>query len=277
MRLFYSGLNAPNLEQTTPTNSLGGYISSNPIQSNNIQSIFDESSVNRCDSKIVETKCFFIKNILNADVENIMFYELTPDVRNYKFKIGAVKSSNVELLQSQYEKPFNIIFTEAEVVYPFCDILNISNLTYGEIITIEGVDIVVPDGKISTFVKNSMEAFSENENYKISALKNGLFRLKKVTIDTYTQPLSYNSVNGAVLTSSGFDGCVDNSVILIDELKAGECLAIFIQKIPNSQSVVKDNDYYRNKLKEFKDNNFEQISVESENSTFVFDFTIKTV
>lgn len=275
MRWYLSGVKTALAEQNTPTKSLGGYISSTLIPNGKVEIIFDEPSLQTIQNKTEETKVFFIKNTLAKDVENVLFYHIIEQQQQFSFQVSAMKGVQVELLKTSNDIPYDSDFHDFGVSFSYCDITNVTNLTSGEVITIEDVDVSVPDGLKSTFTQNAVTAFSTNTTHEMLVLENGDLRLQYRQVGVFVNTPIITSLNGASLTFGSFLGGVDDSVILVDELKVGESVGIFLKRTPISNQVTKDDSYYTSILTEFQNNNRNQDNTEptKQKTSFVLEYT----
>jgi hypothetical protein len=275
MRWYYSGAKTLNGAQNTPSKSLGGYISSTMIPNSRIDSMFDELSCYTAQNGVLETKVFYIKNTTTDDVNDLNFFIVYPEDAKFLFKVAAVKANNVELLKTSSDIPYVGDFVEANVVFAYVDLTVIEHFEVDETVVIENVDVEVLDGKKATFMANAVTAFRNNETFTITALNTDVLRLSYIIPGVYTQAPEVICLNEDAITFTTFAGGVDNSQLLVSELKPDESLAIFLQRQPINYTKNKTAEEYAALFAEFEANDYQQLeSAPLGNVLFYMDWSV---
>jgi hypothetical protein len=124
MELYFTTSAGPDLVQTDPKISLGGYKSSSQISNSSLNNLFDEVSTFKLSRDLEEEYIgIILRNNSLDDIENLWLYFKYPENCYSKFLVGAVDlavDSNgnqyMEHITDRFSKPFNAEFYEADGV-----------------------------------------------------------------------------------------------------------------------------------------------------------------
>lgn len=264
VKLFYSGATTLNAEQFTPSKSLGGYISSTPIPNGQVNTVFSDFSYISLEEGKTETKAFFIKNIGDKTIKDLLVFCLTPEVPKADILVASQKGTKLELLRSPNDIPYYLTFYTLNVVYASVNIKIENDFQIGETATIEGVDIPVTSQSRMEFMNKVVLAFKNNQMYDVSIVDDVTFKMTYKILGDYTNTPQISSYNANTFSYGSFSGGVDNSRLLATELAPGECIGIFLQRKINSETVLDYSDeYYETLYSEFEKNNYQTLNKDS--------------
>lgn len=273
MRLFYSGAKTLNSENFSPEKSLGGFISSTQIPNGKVESIFSNFSNMSINSGVYETKGLFIKNTFPYTVKNLLVYCVYPDQPKVQMFLSAIAGNELELLRSSSDDPYYVTFYDVEVAYSKSTIKIVGPFLIGENVVLQDVLIPVPNGLISEFITNAVNAFSTNILYEVVKIDDLTIELKYRKIGIYGGTPTFTTVNTGALIPSNFTGGKDNSQLISAELPAGGCIGVFLKRKPNQNIQQKPLQYYKDLLQKFKDSNFNVVqNVETEEIKFCLEW-----
>lgn len=115
MRLYYTTTTGFNAEQSTPSNSLGGYKSATLVPNDVFDNLFDEVSVYGMSQAKTQYRALVLVNELNTVVNDVALWFDLSKVKTpyYSFLIGAIKMSAdsegnpiMENVPTIYSRPF---------------------------------------------------------------------------------------------------------------------------------------------------------------------------
>lgn len=254
MKLYYSGAQQKNTEQRNPELSLGGLISSTAVPNGRLGNLFGSVSINQVQDSIEEIKCVFLKNTLEDINDVLCYYENNDSV---KLQIAVTRGDETELLQSSLDSPYSLEFYDFDVKYSQATITLQPYFSIGDEYIIEDVTII-SDGTVNSAYNDFKEGFQNHPKYTFIDLTNNTFILKCNRIGNFAGQIPITTPNPDAIVGGMLSTGVDNSQLITDDFKTGDCLGIFIKR----QSIVsadKDSVRYQEMLKAFQTNNYQPL------------------
>ena len=257
MKWFYSGAKNLDEEQRQPEDSLGGKRSSTVVPNGRINSMFNDFSSLTIQEGKPETKAFFIKNTFDKPVDGVLLYATYPDDSMIEFDIAAVEGNEMELLKSSSDDPYYEEFFDCRVVFSYTDMNIKDTFSQGEIVTIEGTDIPVPDGRLATFMNNALKAFESNSMYRAIKISETVLRLEYKLLGSFINAPIIATFNPGTITALPFDFGFDNSRLISMDLQPGASIGIYLKRkiIKKANKTFED---YKEAHQAFVDSNYGQ-------------------
>lgn len=119
MKLYYTGANTFLATQENPLLSVGGYISSSPVASGGLSTLFGGISQQAMKNGAVETRGVALKNETGANQSVVVYYDNISKEPLSSFKMALVQPGKddcddfyLEKIASVYSKPINGIFVD---------------------------------------------------------------------------------------------------------------------------------------------------------------------
>lgn len=223
--------------QADVSKSLGGYVSSSLVPNGALNSLFDLISITTLKDKRNEIVGIALVNKFDFDVKNVTLKIVTSDTNIAKFKVAATalgEDMSMEHIANRYSEPMMAEFVDAEF-YPASVDVTIENLgVSGEEIHIEPFDkfITISEPTYDGFYNSVEKAFSNDSKYSVRRISEKVFRIEsKDTSVSIPMECSYLSEGTAAIS---FDDLYkirkDNSVLLIEELKSGEGIGLWLKR-----------------------------------------------
>src|ERR1700748_2969192 len=264
IRLYYTGATSNLVEQRLSVKSLGGFVSSSPVENAASEAFFSDLSQTSITQDLPEYRLFALKNEGVTDINNLMlFYQYKEANPSINICFSSIKPSMVDVdgnCQSIFEKINNgnsaPIFSqnwyEADSKFPSQQVFLSTAARMGEVITFLGVETraAVSDLSLTNTYKLIVNAFKNNQDYLVqyvsrtdteTNLTTGDQRevfteyifVQKNVIRENTDPITFTTTGQATLKQPYFfQGGYDNS-INIGTVKAGQYLGIWFKKSLN--------------------------------------------
>lgn len=268
MKLFYSGAQSLDSEQQNPIKSLGGFRSSTMIPNGDLNSLFDDVSLNSIEERLKEVKVCYLKNTKTTSLSEITLFTEQSTDSPFSLRIGAVSGLNAELLGSKNQIPYGVQFYKSDSVFSYSDLICNKDFVPGETVVIEGQEIYVGDGKIESFLQNAIVEFDFNITYSAVIIDEKTLRIKYRNLEEYTNTPVVVTQEVDTITATDFGGFLDNSILLKDELEPEESICLFVMRIFDKQNKKTVEDWAGD-FEKFRNNNFEEIESEEQNSVSV--------
>jgi len=155
MIFFYTGASQDNIQQNSPSKSLGGYISSTIIPNSLIGNIFPSISYRNVTDGVEQIRAIALKNTFPTVLSNIKIYTTTPED-----SIGFLTIGLVTPFVDSCDKPY-LEFIQVEDQSPY----------YVEFLEVEGVDNAItisslePNQIVGLWIKRTV---TQSEEYNLS-------------------------------------------------------------------------------------------------------------
>lgn len=120
MQLLYTGASSFQAQQTDPSLSLGGYISSSIMPNNGMNSIFSDISWQGAKDRKVEVRGLILQNLLGFDVTDVIFGYQYPTDPNFTLEVAFVTVNPntpqlIEKIPNGESSPYFATFVEANI------------------------------------------------------------------------------------------------------------------------------------------------------------------
>lgn len=129
MRLYYTNISIQDGEQKQPHLSLGGFISSTVVPNNSYSNIFGDISCYSVAENKEEYAVIALKNETGVEATNVTIYITYPENCQQKIELAFVAfnaNGEMEIVNSQYDAPYNAEFHDVEGIENAVNIGNIS-------------------------------------------------------------------------------------------------------------------------------------------------------
>lgn len=115
MKLFYTVLQQEDFPQSDPIYSTGGFCSSSPVSSGEINSLFGNISLMTLEKNKPQYICLVLKNIFNYEISDAELWFEYPQNAQCKFRVALVEpiEREFEATPNFYSKPLYAQFEEA--------------------------------------------------------------------------------------------------------------------------------------------------------------------
>ena len=224
--------------QPDPSLSLGGYISSSPVPSGSLNSIFDAISSYTKENGLKETLAF---GLINNSEETFTDVELrivcNPD-DEATFKVAAVvvndEDFSMEHIANRYQEPIAADFYDATFYRAFVDLKIKNPASAGEEIYITpfNVQIEVEESGIEGTWKAFEKAFDDDSILSVKRVSKDVFRIEAKTLIECNESCEFYATEGFDCEFLGeFKNGKSNSVYLTDVIGRGNAIGIWIQRI----------------------------------------------
>jgi len=238
-----SSLNSGGNSQGEVNKSLGGYISTNPVPNNSLNTLFDFVSMLTLETRYKETLALGLVNKLPHPVNNIRMKMVVEDFNVCEFKVGISFVSDtmaMEHINNMHEEPLGVEWLDLDFYRAFVDVNIITPAVKDEEIFFEpfGVSVNVEEGDFDGTWKAIEKAFELSEEWQVKRLSQKKFRIERrdETVFETTTPCSYISTHSSKFS---FDkpfvkNYKDNEIIMFDKegeaLQPNQALGIWLQR-----------------------------------------------
>lgn len=245
MMLYLTGAQTPLTKsggvspQSDVNNSLGGYISSSPVPNGALNNIFDLISSYTLEKRTPETLAFALINKFDFDVKDVSLKVVTDEGNLASFKVSAVAvdkdNMTMEHIANRYQQPIGAEFYDASFYRAAVNVKMDVPAVKGEEIVFYPMNVVVDvkEGGVEGTWQAISDAFEEDDTYTVKRISVSTFRIERRDEEVLETPLDCSFLSSES-SSFTFEGKLlnkaDNSVILSDEFKAGDCIGIWIQR-----------------------------------------------
>lgn len=243
--------------QTDTAKSLGGYVSSTPVPSGELNALFDLISAYTLEKKPRETIAVALMNKLTQPIKDVTLKIVVEKDNIATFKVAAValsESLSMEHIANRYAEPMAAKFHKVDFQRASVDIEILNPASIGEEIALMPFDIqfeVEESGIEGTW--NAFEnAFSNDDNYEIKRLSEKVFRIVRRDESVVSEPITcfYVTTRGFNATFLGeLKNGVTNEAVLLDGedvLLPESGIGIWIQrdlksyKYPSNERLIED-------------------------------------
>ena len=262
MILYLTGANtslrkSSEAPQTDTAKSLGGYVSSTPVPSGELNALFDLISAYTLEKKPRETIAVALINKLTQPIKDVTLKIVVEKDNIATFKVAAValsESLSMEHIANRYAEPMAAEFHKVDFQRASVDIEILNPASVGEEIALMPFDIqfeVEESGIEGTW--NAFEnAFSNDYNYEIKRLSEKVFRIVRRDESVVPEPItcSYVTTRGFNATFLGkLKNGVTNEAVLLDGediLLPESGIGLWIQrdlksyKYPSNERLIED-------------------------------------
>ena len=262
MILYLTGANtslrkSSEAPQTDTAKSLGGYVSSTPVPSGELNALFDLISAYTLEKKFRETIAVALINKLTQPIKDVTLKIVVEKDNIATFKVAAValsESLSMEHIANRYAEPMAAEFHKVDFQRASIDIEILNPASIGEEIALMPFDIqfeVEESGIEGTW--NAFEnAFSNDDNYEIKRLSEKVFRIVRRDESVVPKPItcSYVATRGFNATFLGkLKNGVTNEAVLLDGedvLLPESGIGLWIQrdlksyKYPSNERLIED-------------------------------------
>ncbi len=284
IRLFYTGASSDLKEQRLSVKSLGGFISSSPVDNGVSEAFFSDLSQTSIAQDLPEYRMFALKNEGSSDITNLkIYYEYKEENPSIDISFAAIepsKSNNnggaciftFEKIPNGNSAPiYSQKFYSADSSFASQKVFLATPAITGEKITFLGVQTKASSGNLSLTdtYKLIEKAFKNNENYLVQyVLRTDTTRnpttgdeltttteylfVKRMVIGENNDPITFTTTpggNASLKESYNFEGGSDNSQSL-GTLKAGAFLGIWLKKTLNEDVILNQPVVPLNKVKQ---------------------------
>lgn len=245
MMIYLTGAQAPLTKsdwaspQSDVNKSLGGYVSSTTVPNGALNVVFDLISSYTLEKRTPETLAFALINKFDKPVKDVELKLVTDEGNLAMFKIAAVSVDSetmaMEHIANRYEQPINAEFHDASFYRAAVDVRIVTPAVKGEEIVFYPMNVVVEvkESGLEGTWEAICDAFDDDDTYRAKRLTADTFRIERRDETVLSEPLpcSFISTEGS---SFIFDGELrnkaNNTVLLSDELAAGACIGIWVQR-----------------------------------------------
>lgn len=251
MQLFLSGADLANYP-SSPSKSLGGWISSSPLRNDDINNLFEDISILDIEQKTKQIKGLFLKNTTNATISNPNISIKT--LPGYKIELATVvpgeNGTYIEKIENSQQSPIYAQFVGFNVTYSSC-ILTILTPSVGvENLELLGEDLVTDNSivTIEDLVDFIVTQFEYNTSYKITKTESNKFKVESLNKIPTTTLVNLISDGNATSDSQNLSGGVNNSQTINISLDANETLGMWLKLTPINPSSKSFNQLYDEEL-----------------------------
>ena len=245
MMIYLTGAQAPLTKsggaspQSDVNKSLGGYVSSTPVPNGALNVVFDLISSYTLEKRTPETLAFALINKFDKPVKDVELKLVTDEGNLAMFKIAAVSVDSetmaMEHIANRYEQPINAEFHDASFYRAAVDVRIVTPAVKGEEIVFYPMNVVVEakESGLEGTWEAICDAFDDDDTYQAKRLTADTFRIERRDETVLSEPLpcSFISTEGSSFTFDGeLRNKANNTVLLSDELAAGACIGIWVQR-----------------------------------------------
>lgn len=245
MMIYLTGAQAPLTKsggaspQSDVNKSLGGYVSSTPVPNGALNVVFDLISSYTLEKRTPETLAFALINKFDKPVKDVELKLVTDEGNLAMFKIAAVSVDSetmaMEHIANRYEQPINAEFHDASFYRAAVDVRIVTPAVEGEEIVFYPMNVVVEvkESGLEGTWEAICYAFDDDDTYWAKRLTADTFRIERRDETVLSEPLpcSFISTEGSSFTFDGeLRNKANNTVLLSDELAAGACIGIWVQR-----------------------------------------------
>lgn len=248
--------------QNDASKSLGGYVSSTPVSSGEVNALFDLISSYTLEKRKRETIALGLVNKLPQAVTNVILKIVVDKENLATFRVAAVALNNsmaMEKIANRYAEPMSAEFHNADFQRASVDIEIINPASAGEEIALYpfNVSFEVSEGDIEGTWNAFENAFSNDSDYDVERISEKVFRVARRDESVIDEPLTCSYIATAGF-SANFKGKFQNGAVgevtLIDsesQLAPESGIGLWIQrdfksyKYPTNEKLIED---FKNKV-----------------------------
>lgn len=261
MMLYLTGAQTPLTKsggaspQSDVNKSLGGYISSSPVPNGALNIVFDLISAYTLEKRTPETLAFALVNKFDRPVTDVELKIVTDEGNQAQFRIAAVavdsESMTMEHISNRYEQPINAQFHDVSFYRAAVDVKINNPASKGEEIVFYPMNVVVEvkESGLEGTWDAIFDAFDNDDTYVAKRLTAETFRIERRDEAVLSEPVacSYISTEGSSFTFEGeLRNKANNTVLLSEELAAGACIGIWIQRVIKNSKPVSNEQLIKN-------------------------------
>ena len=242
--------------------SLGGYVSSTPVSSGEVNALFDLISSYTLEKRKRETIALGLVNKLSQAVTNVTLKIVVDKENLATFRVAAVALNNsmaMEKIANRYAEPMSAEFHNADFQRASVDIEITNPASAGEEIALYpfNVSFEVSEGGIEGTWNAFENAFSNDSDYDVERISEKVFRVARRDESVIDEPLTCSYITTAGF-SANFKGKFQNGAVgevtLIDsesQLAPESGIGLWIQrdlksyKYPTNEKLIED---FKNKV-----------------------------
>ena len=242
--------------------SLGGYVSSTPVSSGEVNALFDLISSYTLEKRKRETIALGLVNKLSQAVTNVTLKIVVDKENLATFRVAAVALNNsmaMEKIANRYAEPMSAEFHNADFQRASVDIEITNPASAGEEIALYpfNVSFEVSEGGIEGTWNAFENAFSNDSDYDVERISEKVFRVARRDESVIDEPLTCSYIATAGF-SANFKGKFQNGAVgevtLIDsesQLAPESGIGLWIQrdlksyKYPTNEKLIED---FKNKV-----------------------------
>jgi len=236
MQLFYSGADKANYDQINPIKSLGGFISSSPVNNGGMNNLFSDLSYIELTERIPQCKAVFLKNVFETEVSEITFFNQNNDPNSiYQIAIVTPSSSQqIERIYSSTSIPVHADFVNFNVVFATC-LSTITSAPSGiETIsylgrTFDTTPYIDSIEKLINYMINMV--FKNDLVYSLVKIGTNQIQITHKDFGVFTEIVQLISSGQASSDIVEFADGVDNRIQIPGSLKKDESLGIWLKRI----------------------------------------------
>lgn len=248
------------VEQTDPSKSLGGYLSSSAVPNGALNSLFDLVSSYTLQKKQKETIAIGLVNKLKRSVKNVELKIVSNSENVASFKVSAVEvdPSNyyMESISGRYQEPMSSQFFDATFHRASVDFKITQMAQKGDEIAFFPFDVQVEvkESGLEGTWSAIEDAFDNDSTYEAIRITENVIRVLRRDEEVIDEPIRVNTVSTGFLKlepMGDFKNGKDNTVILKENgFKPNEAIGIWLQRSINKSGYVDDEtlvDRYKSK------------------------------
>lgn len=256
MILLYSGAARAGENQTLPTKSLGGYVSSSPIGNASLNNLFGSIAVADLLNDI-DCKCIYIYNETTSDMIDIEFFYIYQSNNQATVQISAVTPSIdqngcpfVEMIPNGSSSPYNANFIDASSAYENGIMIITHAGAHGEIISIfNGATVLCNTDPLSPAtptiadtVAAIVNAMTGNADFSAITVLNTTDQIlfTNLLIGNFGSVIELETSGVAYAANVTLSGGSDQSVN-IGTIVSKQYLALWLKRTINAQIVIDQN------------------------------------
>lgn len=234
IKFYYS--NKEEFVDSTGEESLGGYISCNTIKNNGKNNIFN--SITFGNEETNDIRGLFLRNDGEETLKNVKFFiEVANDFAQYQVAfVTPNEKGMIEILDNPNEEPNDVEFLDVTSSFSQLEIQVLSGSKGNEILNIDGYDIyfnkATPIKKIRNQIYN---ALSRANLYLLEKQDDDKLLVKYELLEDYDIPITWRTNGTIQLSISPWETAYDNAAIILDEMKPGQTLGMWIKRTAQTE------------------------------------------
>jgi hypothetical protein len=255
--------------QPDTAKSLGGYVSSSLVPNGELNVLFDLISTYTINKHRDEYVAIGLVNKYDKTMRNLRLSVIAGPDDICRFDVAAVTlDSNfaMEQIPNRYAQPINAEFHNVDFVRAYVDLNILQPASPNEDIMLYPFNVLVETGEDCRDINDTYRyfkmAFEYNDEYAVSRVSETVFRITRQNNTIMNQECRYLASGGFnAQFKSNIKNGVTKSVTLIQELKSGDGIGLWIRRRLNTYKFVSNEQLVRQYLEKYIPSQVEQVEL----------------
>lgn len=235
MKLYLSGSRHANAPQGSPTDSIGGFMSSTQVPNGRLNVLFDDiSSYGRM---IGSTDCMaiFLYNDSPETVQNVSIEQFLDQDAVCKFFWAAVAPANtddiqIEMIGSRKEEPLNVDWFQPTTTREYSEVKVLSGGSIGDAVMLMDVEFDLTGTSIESVVDDLVLAFEDNEEFIVKKLDKDKFFIQRISTEISGDEIDLITPGTATINESFFAHGESGRTLVMEELPSKKAIGFWIKR-----------------------------------------------